>query len=160
MRGRKKNLAFFFKKKVAESSVCQNLAAILSIAESSFAESSCNHWRHSELRRLQKRVSDEHTIIWGEPSFQGVLLHTVFLVKQFHCSKNVKLMMKSISRSAFLRVFPVPNPIVNKKQNFFWSVPRPSYPTIVQKLPSENYIIPLFIPWHWMKDHTHSCCTL
>ena len=47
MRGRKKILAFFFsKRKVAESSVCQNLAAILSIAESSFAESSCNPSKH------------------------------------------------------------------------------------------------------------------
>ena len=42
MRGRKQIFAFFFKKKVTESSVCQNLAAILSIAELSFAESSCN----------------------------------------------------------------------------------------------------------------------
>ena len=35
-------MPFFSKRKVAESPVCQNLAAILSIAESSFAESSCN----------------------------------------------------------------------------------------------------------------------
>ena len=43
VRGRKKILAFFFQKeKVAESSVCENLAAILSFVESSFAESSCN----------------------------------------------------------------------------------------------------------------------
>ena len=42
VRGRKKIWPFFSKKKVAESSVFQNLAVILSIAELSFAESSCN----------------------------------------------------------------------------------------------------------------------